>query len=287
MREMNVSEVEGAVGAAKELASALGLAVDEARIVCNSNKLALRLLPCDVFGRVAFVGQEAFHFEIEIARRLTEHGSPVAGLDTRVEPSVYEQDGFAFTFWRYYEQSGIEASAVAYATALERLHAGMAQLDVIAPHFGDRVREAQWLVASHHRTPKLEDSDRELLSRTLQSCGRTISERSSREQLLHGEPHPGNVLTAAEGVLFIDLETCCRGPIEFDLAHVPQAVGEAYAGADRDLIQECRRLVLAMVAAWRWNLDDQFPNGERAGRALLSALRAGSPWPTLDVVMSE
>lgn len=287
MREMNVSEVEGAISAAKELASELGLAVEEARIVCNSNKLAIRLLPCDVFGRVAFVGQEAFHFEIEIARRLTEHGSPVAGLDTRVEPSVYEQDGFAFTFWRYYEQSAIEASAVAYAAALERLHAGMARLDVIAPHFGDRVREAQRLVASHDRTPRLEDSDRELLRGTLQSCGRTISERSSREQLLHGEPHPGNVLAAADGVLFIDLETCCRGPIEFDLAHVPQAVGEAYAGADRELIQECRRLVLAMVAAWRWNVDDHFPNGERAGRALLSALRAGSPWPTLDVVMTE
>jgi hypothetical protein len=287
MREMDASETEGAVSAAKEVASALGLAVDEARIVCNSNKLALRLLPCDVFGRVAFVGQQAFRFEIEIARRLTEHGSPVANLDTRVEPSVYERDGFAFTFWRYYEQSGFEASAAAYAAALERLHRDMAQLDVIAPHFSDRVTEAQRLVASHDKTPQLEDSDRELLSMTLKSSGRTISERSSREQLLHGEPHPGNVLNAADGVLFIDLETCCRGPVEFDLAHVPQAVGGAYAGADRELIQECRRLVLAMVAAWRWNLDDQFPNGERAGRALLSALRAGAPWPTLDVVMNE
>src|SRR3954453_16644407 len=149
MRSMDASETERAISAAKELASALGLAVDEGRIICHSNKLAVRLLPCGVFGRVAFVRQQAFRLEIEIARRLTEHGSPVARLDTRVEPSVYEQDGFAFTFWRYYEQSGIEASAVAYATALERLHAGMAQLDVIAPHFGDRVREAQWLVASH------------------------------------------------------------------------------------------------------------------------------------------
>jgi hypothetical protein len=287
MREVDVSEAERAVSAAIELASGFGLAVDEARVVCNSNKLALRLLPCDVLLRVALVGQEAFRFEIEIARPLAEHGSPVAGLDIRVEPSVYERDGFAFTFWRYYEQSGIEPSAAAYATALERLHVGMAQLDVIAPHFSERVTEAQRLVASHDRTPRLADPDRELLSRTLQSCGRTISERSSREQLLHGEPHPGNVLTAAEGLLFIDFETCCRGPVEFDLAHVPQAVGEAYAGADRELIQECRRLVLAMVAAWRWDLDDQFPNGERAGRALVSALRAGPPWPTLDVVMNE
>src|SRR3979409_179642 len=118
MREMDASETEGAVSAAKELCSALGLAVDEARIVCNSNKLGLRLLPCDVFGRVAFVGQQAFRFEIEIARRLRERGSPVANLDTRVEPSVYERDGFAFTFWRYYERSGFEASAAASAAGL-------------------------------------------------------------------------------------------------------------------------------------------------------------------------
>ena len=279
--------MERAVSATTALASALGLSVGEARIVCNSNKLALRLLPCDVFARVAFVGQEAFHFEIEIARRLAENQSPVAALDTRVEPRVYERDGFAFTLWRYYEQSGIEASAAAYAEALERLHAGMAQLDVIAPHFSDRVTAAQRLVASHHRTPRLEDSDRELLSRTLRSCSRRIDERSSPEQLLHGEPHSGNVLKTSGGLLFIDLETCCRGPIEFDLAHVPEAASEGYPGADHELIRECRRLVLAMVTAWRWDTDDQFPSGERTGRVLLSALRAGPPWPTADVVTNE
>ena len=279
--------MERAVSATTALASALGLSVGEARIVCNSNKLALRLLPCDVFARVAFVGQEAFHFEIEIARRLAENQSPVAALDTRVEPRVYERDGFAFTLWRYYEQSGIEASAAAYAEALERLHAGMAQLDVIAPHFSDRVTAAQRLVASHHRTPRLEDSDRELLSRTLRSCSRRIDERSSPEQLLHGEPHSGNVLKTSGGLLFIDLETCCRGPVEFDLAHVPEAASEGYSGADHELIRECRRLVLAMVTAWRWDTGDQFPSGERAGRALLSTLRAGPPWPTVDVVTNE
>jgi Ser/Thr protein kinase RdoA (MazF antagonist) len=284
---MKTGEVERAVAATTELASALGLSCSEARIVCNSNKLALRLLPCDVFARVAFVGQEAFHLEIEIARGLAVSQSPVATLDARVEPRVYEQDGFAFTLWRYYEQSGIEASAGAYAKALEQLHAGLAQLDVIAPYFGDRVTEAECLVASPRRTPRLEASDRDLLSGTLRSSSRWISERASSEQLLHGEPHPGNVLTTSGGLLFIDLETCCRGPVEFDLAHVPEAVSEGYRGVDQDLIRECRRLVLAMVAAWRSDRDDQFPSGERAGRALLSALRAGPPWPTVDVVMNE
>ncbi|MFE1199320.1 phosphotransferase family protein [Streptomyces olivaceoviridis] len=53
---------------------------------------------------------------------------------------------------------------------------------------------------------------------------RAIDDRGAVEQLLHGEPHPGNVLSTKNGPLFIDLETCCRGPVEFGLAHVPEAV---------------------------------------------------------------
>ena len=131
----------------------------------------------------------------------------------------------------------------------------------------------------------LEDSDRKLLSSTLRSQRRAISEDLSVEQLLHGEPHAGNLLNTKSGPLFIDLETCCRGPVEFDLAHVPEEVSECYASVDQELLRACRLLVLAMVAAWRWDLDDQLPNGKRAGQELLGALRAGPPWPALDVVM--
>src|SRR5438067_983684 len=167
---MHGTEVERAITATTALSSELGLVVGEARIVYNSNKLGLRLLPCDVFARVAFSGQEAFQLEIEIARRLTEIGSPVASLDTRVEPRVFERDGFAFTLWRHYEQPGVDPSAASYAKALEGLHAGMAQLDVVAAHFSDRVSEAQRLLRSDERTPRLEDTDRELLLETLRSC---------------------------------------------------------------------------------------------------------------------
>jgi hypothetical protein len=282
---MQASDVVRAVGAASAVAGRLGLAAADARVVQNSNKLALRLLPCDVFARVAFAGSEDFAVELEIARRLAVIEAPVARLEPRVEPRVYEQDGFVVTLWTYYEHAAENVSPADYAQALERLHAGMAKVDVTAPHFSDRVAEAQQLVASPDRTPDVEDSDRTLLSDTLRSQTRAISERSSAEQLLHGEPHAGNLLNTTSGPLFVDLETCCCGPVEFDLAHVPEAVSKRYAGADQELLRACRLLVLAMVAAWRWDRDDQLPNGKQAGQDLLGALRAGPPWPTLDVVM--
>jgi phosphotransferase family enzyme len=283
---MQASEVSRAVAAAMSIASAVGLKSTNAIVLSNSNKLAVRLLPCDVLARVAYVGQEVAQFEVELAQRLAETESPVGVLEPRVQPRVHERDGFAVTLWTYYEPvaTGV-VSPAGYANALERLHAGMRKVDGTTPHFTDRVAEAQQLVASRDLTPALADADRELLSNTLRSLRRTICERGAAGQLLHGEPHPGNVLSTKNGLLFIDLETCCRGPVEFDLAHVPEEVSERYPGADQELLGECRGLVLAMVAAWRWDAGDQLPNGRRAGRELLSALREGPPWPTLDVVM--
>ena len=280
---MQASEVVRAVDAAMEIASALDLPAAEATVLQNSNKLSLRLLPCDIFARVAFAGLELFEAELEIGRRLAEIESPVASLEPRVEPRVYERDGFAVTLWTYYEQTRQEVSRADYAKALERLHAGMAKVDVTVPHFTDRVAEAQQLVASRDRTPGLEDSDRELLNSTLRSRRRVISERSSAEQLLHGEPHAGNLLNTKSGPLFIDLETCCRGPVEFDLAHVPEEVSECYSGADQELLRECRLLVLAMVAAWRWDPDDQLPNGRRLGTEWLSQIRTALERKKLDI----
>jgi aminoglycoside phosphotransferase (APT) family kinase protein len=267
-------------------ASALELTVDDAIVLHDSNRLALRLLPCNVLARVARSAHQVARFEVELAQRLAETESPVAALEPRVEPRVYESDGFVVTLWTFHESMTHPAlSAADYADGLERLHAGMRKLDVKTPHFTDRVGEAQRLVASRDHTPELADADRELLSNTLRSGRRAIGDRDAAEQLLHGEPHPGNVLSTKNGPLFIDLETCCRGPVEFDLAHVPEEVSARYPDADQELLGECRVLVLAMVAAWRWRPDDQLPNGQRAARELVSALRDGPPWPALDDVM--
>jgi hypothetical protein len=149
----------------------------------------------------------------------------------------------------------------------------MRELDVATPHFTDRVDQAQQLVASRDHTPALADADRELLGDTLRSLERGIGERGGVEQLLHGEPHPGNVLTTKNGLLFIDLETCCRGPVEFDLAHAPEDVSVHYPGVNHGLLRECRILVLAMITTWRWDRSDQLPNGRLLGTEWLGQIR--------------
>ena len=272
---MHVSELRRATAAAMSIASSLGLAVDDAIVLQDSNKLSVRLLPCDVLARVAPVAHQVSQFELELAQRLAAAGCPVAALDPRVEPRVYERDGFVVTLWTYYEPAPpLEVPPAGYASTLGRLHAGMRKVDIRAPHFTDRVEQAQQLIASRGQTPALADADRELLGDTLLSMSRSIGDSGAAEQLLHGEPHPGNVLTTKNGLLFIDLETCCRGPVEFDLAHVPVEVSEHYPGVNQDLLGQCRLLVLAMITTWRWHRDDQLPNGRQLGEEWLSQIRA-------------
>jgi hypothetical protein len=122
---MEAAEVSRAVAAAASIAEGLGLPAGHASVLHNSNKLAVRLLPCDVFARVAPAGHELAQFEAGLALRLAEAGGPVAALEPRVAPRGYERDGFGVTLWTYYDPVTPQISAVSYASALQRLHAGM------------------------------------------------------------------------------------------------------------------------------------------------------------------
>lgn len=124
------------------------------------------------------------------------------------------------------------------------------------------------------RSPELPDADRQFLSDTLSGLSAAISGSKADDQLLHGEPHPGNLLNTRSGPLFVDLATCCRGPIEFDLAHAPEEVGQHYAGADQDLVHRCRALNWAMFSAWRWRQSDQMPDRDRRRAEGLDRVRA-------------
>lgn len=285
---MEASEVRRAVEAGRVAATALGLQADDAVVVNNSDRIVVRLLPCEVIARVSpSADRDGAQFELEIGRRLSEAGAPVGALEPRVQPRVYEQDGFVITLWTYYEPDAPSAlAAPGYAQALFRLHDGLRRVDVAAPHFMDRVAGARTCVADRKQTPELGSDDRELLADALDHLSTAVSGGGSGEQLLHGEPHLGNVLSTRGGVLFVDLGTCCRGPVEFDLAHslVPNAEGHMlrsadeacahYPGVNQDLVEKSRLLVLAMMTTWRWRRGDQLPNGRHWAMEGLNQLRA-------------
>jgi Ser/Thr protein kinase RdoA (MazF antagonist) len=143
-----------------------------------------------------------------------------------------------------------------------RHHAALRRIDLGAPHFTDRVAGALRVVNHRELSPELADPDRRLLGDTLGELGAAIGADRAGDQLLHGEPHQDNLLNTRRGPLFIDLATCCRGPVEFDLAHAPEEVAQHHAGADHDLIHRCRAVDWAMFSAWRWRRGDHMPDRE-------------------------
>jgi hypothetical protein len=284
---MESSDVARAIAAAIEVAASFDLPAADAIVLHNSNKLALRLTPCDVLARVSHVGQDDAQLEVDRAQRLAAAGCPVGVLERRVDPRVYVRNSFAVTLWTYYEPMAAPLSDVDYGEALGRLHAGMRSVDMASPRYTDRITDAEEVAARPELSPELAEQDRVFLSDRLGMLRRAIEGHGAEEQLLHGEPHPGNVLATTGGPLFIDFETSCHGPVEFDLAYVPAAVCEHYPTMNQDLLDDCRQLVIAMVAAWRWRIGDEFPDRMRWRPELLRLLRKGPPWPTLDTMTRQ
>jgi hypothetical protein len=281
------SAVRRAADAARATASALGLQVDDAVVIHNSDRIAVRLIPCDVLARAAPTNwRVSLEFEAEVARRLAATDSPVGELDPRVESAVYLRAGFSITLWTYYEpvvadQRGGAAlgmpsdlAPATYARALARLHADLRKIDLDAPHISARL--AGWAAGAGdpESTPELPDRDRELVRDTFRRVSAAIGGWGSDEQLLHGEPHPENVLSTRRGPLFIDLGTCQRGPVEYDLAYAPEEVAQRYPGANQDLVHQFRILMWAGIATMRWNRNDQFPNRDHWRIEALNQLRA-------------
>jgi len=293
---MEANDVRRAVGAAMSTASAVGLQVDDATVIHNSDRIAVRLTPCEALARVAPAsGHEGMRFEAEVARRLADVDSPIGELDPRVEPRLYLHNAFATTLWTYYEpvatewtrrvthgQAPEDLAPAHYADALSRLHARLRQINLEAPHITRRVTGWAAEVGDRRLTPELRDRDRKLLSDTLRQVSAVIDAQSPGEQLLHGEPHPGNVLNTRSGPLFIDLGTCQRGPVEYDLAYVPQDVAKHYPGARRHLVHQFRILMWAGVTTMRWRRDDQYPHRDYWRLEGLNQLRTALATPERD-----
>lgn len=256
------------------LLAELGLPAEEAVVLHASNTLTLRVLPADTVARIAPRDRAGdLAVELERAEALLAAGAPVGPPDPRLAPTVHVRGEHAITLWEHLPaRDRAELPPAEYAAALAALHAGLRALDLPVAPLADRVGHALDLLRDPQRTPALAPAERTLLQATLAR----LAERAATggpQQILHGEPHPGNVLDAPGGPRFIDLETFCRGPVEFDLAHAPAEVAAHYPGHDPALLAECRTLSLALATTWRFDREDTFPDGRATGEAWLAEVR--------------
>jgi hypothetical protein len=99
----------------------------------------------------------------------------------------------------------------------------------------------------------------------------TLLERSRPTAVLHGGPHSHNVLATPSGLRWIDFETCCRGPVEADLAYLGDA-GASRHGVDLELLTLARQMLRISVATVCWCDPDRHPRLLDAAEHHLAAL---------------
>jgi thiamine kinase-like enzyme len=76
-----------------------------------------------------------------------------------------------------------------------------------------------------------------------------LADQSGEEAVLHGDAHPGNLLPTAQGLLWIDFEDACRGPLEWDYATAGAADGSPYAELRSLQVALCRIAARDDIAA--------------------------------------
>ncbi len=80
------------------------------------------------------------------------------------------------------------------------------------------------------------------------------------------------MLATPVGLRWIDLEGVCVGPLEWDLAFLPEEAVSVFPAADPELLGLLRTLNSAWVATWCW-LRSEFDEMRRHGEYHLEQVR--------------
>ena len=182
--------------------------------------------------------------ELAVASHAAARGAPVVPPSDELDPGPHEQDGHVVAFWRYVESSG-EVDARAAGRGLRAIHEALADYDGSLP-------------AAAHPEDVREMLDSLESSEDVELLREIVSRRPALDgQALHGDAHLWNCLASADGPLWHDFETACRGPREYDLAalalhdltHGDPSSREAlaaYGEHDSDLLET----LVPVYAAW-------------------------------------
>ena len=165
-----------AVEAAVRMAEQFGLRVEKPVLLRSTNNVVAWLRPSSVVAKIGVGHRRGFSTEVAVAWELSALGAPVVPLASEIPAAVHVLDDFTISFWRYYPQPlDVDIPAGQVAAALLHLHTTSAQLSAE-------------------------------LRATLPSY---------RAELIHGSPHPYNLLLVDGAPRFIDFETTCIGPVEW------------------------------------------------------------------------
>lgn len=251
--------IEDAVAASAAVAERFGLRADRPVPLRSTNNVVAWLRPSPVVAKIGRAERRQ-NIDICVASELSALGAPVVPPAPEIPAVVHSYGDFKITFWRYCPQpADLDIPGADIAMPLLRLHEAYRQLSArlrdALPSYLDELQSVAELLRDAARVPALANDDRQWLLRLFERLWRTLREPrcAARDEVIHGSPHSYNVLLVDGGVRFIDFETTCIGPIEWDLAHTSPDTVRHYVGlVNAQLLESLRNLGRIKTAAWCW-----------------------------------
>ncbi len=273
------ARTERALAAAVALGAEHGLAPGDPVVLRDRHNVVVHLRPAPVVVRVAVAGVAVARGtawlarEVAVAGHLARAGAPVVPPSAELPPGPHVRDGFALTAWAHVAAAGPVAPAAA-GRALAACHAALRTFPGALP---------RWAVL---------DEAAALAARVAPDLVADVAAARARvdalglpDQAVHGDAHLGNVIPAAGGPRWSDLEDAFLGPAAWDLACLRAfdpdraAVAAAEAGyGERPPDGVLAPLVAArrlQGVVWLAALAAERPELRPRAAALLAAHRAG------------
>jgi Ser/Thr protein kinase RdoA (MazF antagonist) len=239
--------------AAATIAARFGVVVSSPVTLANSNNAVVWLAPSPVVAKVGTGHHRRLGLELAVARHLVGQGAPVVAPSPELPREVHHVAGFDLTFWEYRSHDRTEVEPGRLGLALFALHEALATFSDPLPRFDDELDQVNRILTGGRCSPALRDADRALLLAALDRFRAELASCEWDPRALHGSAHDLNVLVVDGAPLFIDFETACRGPVEWDLAHVGPVAATVYpTGFNPHVRNLCRALTSVKTAAWCW-----------------------------------
>jgi Phosphotransferase enzyme family len=246
---------ERALTATRQVALAVDLDVTGARVIKDSNNTVVVLPAEQLVSKVSTStldgrGRDALERELRLGQHLARHGAAIAPPAGPGIAGPHEYRGVTLTLWCYHEDRPKPSDADAeLGEALRGFHAALDDMVNVLPSMVQKVDRAADLLQQPSATPGLSATDRRAAARAPRRvCDLFDSLGSSTA--LHGEPHEGNTIWTESGPLLIDFEAACAGPLEWDLAYLPDGALSAFPDRDDEAVVKLRSAVSFCVAAW-------------------------------------
>jgi Phosphotransferase enzyme family len=231
------------LAAAKALGGRLGLPAADPAVLSARGNLLVHFTPAPVVARVATLTawsrRDPFAWlarEVALAAWLADRDGPVVPPSRVADPGPHVQDGLVISLWEYTAASPRRPTPAELGAALARLHLAAAGCPVALGDLTPARDQISDGLAALERSAALAPAEVSALRARHEVLLARLGDRGPAI-VLHGDAHAGNLVAAAGDWRWIDLEECCRGPAEWDLAtmadharHVGQDAAEALRG---------------------------------------------------------